>query len=317
MFIDIVSRLLPVFLIIGLGSVLRITKVIGDDMVDGLRTIIVNVSLPALLFLTFMRMEIKAEFIYIILVIFLFCVLLYVIGRLIVRFSGAYRDYIPFLVTGFEFGMVGTVFFGAAFGLENISYIAVIDLGQEIFIWFVYLSLLRFKENPTLTAKDTVSSFLKSPVIIGVLLGLLFNLLGLQKTFESGPLGNSVVTTLDYLTNLTIPLILIVIGHGLRFQRENLKDMSLFIGFRLIVVLSFAVLIDVVLLRSILQLPLMYSAALYTFVLLPPPFILPLFANSEKEHKALLNNTLVFYSGVSVILFSVFFIIFSMYSNIG
>ena len=38
--------------------------------------------------------------------------------------------------------------FASAYGLQNIGYIAVIDLGHEIFIWFVFLALLLILPPP-------------------------------------------------------------------------------------------------------------------------------------------------------------------------
>ena len=45
------------------------------------------------------------------------------------------------LITGFEYGMLAISLFGAAYGLDKIGYIAIVDLGHEIFIWFVFLPL--------------------------------------------------------------------------------------------------------------------------------------------------------------------------------
>ncbi|MFW5776774.1 MAG: AEC family transporter [Spirochaetota bacterium] len=319
MIADIVSQLLPIFIIIGIGTLLRVKNLLAPATMEQLKTLIINVSLPAVLFLSFFRMDLRPEMWLIATIVFVVCVLLYLFGRALAPVAGPFGAYLPFLSTGFEFGMMGAVFFGAAFGMDNMSYIAVIALGHEIFIWFVYFTLIRSKESPD-SAKESLGAavlrFLRSPIIIGIIAGLLLNVIGLERLLRGNPVGDGIVTSLEYLTGLTIPLILIVLGYGLRFRIDGLKQIALFSVLRLALVLAAAIAIDFLVFRALLDLPRLFSAALYTFVILPPPFILPLFVSptttAKHEQRALITNTLVFYSTLSIAVFAVFYVVFSL-----
>jgi len=41
------------------------------------------------------------------------------------------HEYFPFLVAGFEYGMLGVGLFGSAYSLEKIGYLAIMDLGMS------------------------------------------------------------------------------------------------------------------------------------------------------------------------------------------
>ena len=73
------------------------------------------------------------------------------------------HPYFPFLMTGFEYGMLGVSLFGSAYGLENIGYIAVADLGHELFIWFVFLALLLMTREGTPARRSLPGRFPARP----------------------------------------------------------------------------------------------------------------------------------------------------------
>lgn len=308
---DLLAKLFPLFLLLFIGVFLRKRELLHQDGSEALKQLVVHVALPAVLFLSFFRMEIRLELLFVVLAMFFLCILLYGIGRLLASRFSAYGEFAPFLFTGFEFGMMGTVFFAAAFGIEKMAYIAVIAFGHELFIWFVYLGLLKRREEPGGGLRASLSSFLRSPVIIGIFLGLCANLLSLENFFSSSTMGRGIMHSLDYLSALTIPLILIVIGYGIHFQMGGLKSAVRLLLVRMLVVLIPVLLIERLLFHGLLQLDPLYSAALYTFAVLPPPFILPLFINKAPGTKALINNTLVLYSLFSLFAFSLLSLFFT------
>jgi len=76
-------------------------------------------------------------------------------------------------MTGFEYGMLAISLFGAAYGLDKVGYIEVVDLGHEIFIWFVFLPMLLIKRDGVQKPREIIKTFISSPVVI-VLIGSLF-----------------------------------------------------------------------------------------------------------------------------------------------
>jgi hypothetical protein len=72
-------------------------------------------------------------------------------------------------MTGFESGMLGISLFGSAYGLSQVGYFAVVDLGHELFIWFFFLALLLAKRDGIRSPGRLFGAFIRSPVIIASL----------------------------------------------------------------------------------------------------------------------------------------------------
>ncbi len=117
--------------------------------------------------------------------------------------------------------MLGISLFASAYGLQNIGYIAVIDLGHEIFIWFVFLALLMMTRDSAQSPGQLFQSFLKSPVILGILAGILLNVAGVGHLLTDWPIIGGIMAALEFLASMTVPLILIIVGYGIQLNREG------------------------------------------------------------------------------------------------
>lgn len=67
---EILSKVLPVIFLIVIGALLRKTGFFKQDLVSGLKKIVVNISLPAVLFLTFAETTFESRYLLIFLSIF-------------------------------------------------------------------------------------------------------------------------------------------------------------------------------------------------------------------------------------------------------
>ena len=161
---EIISRVLPILLLIAIGFWLRRTNFISESTVGDLRMLVVNLALPAVLFTSFLEIEFDSNDVAIVVATFLLCVALYGFGRALQPHFGAGHEYFPFLMTGFESGMLGISLFGSAYGLSQIGYFAVVDLGHELFIWFFFLALLLAKRDGIQSPGRLFGAFIRSPV---------------------------------------------------------------------------------------------------------------------------------------------------------
>lgn len=305
--VQIISRVLPIFILIGLGSWIRRSNFLPERTIEDIKKITVNLALPAVLFISFLNTELKVAYLAIFGLIFLVCVALLWLGLFLKKQRQIPHPYFPFLMTGFEYGMLGISLFGSVYGLENIGYIAVIDLGHELFIWFVFLAFLLKEREGIQSTGQMVRAFFKSPVVIGILLGIILNIIGAQRILYDFPLTGAVMTTLQYLANLTIPLILMIIGYGLKLNRTGVKEALPVVVIRLVILIPLALLVNAALIRGILQLSPTFEAALFTLFILPPPFIVPLYVRPDlDEEKRYINNVLTLYTIVSIIIFTIY-----------
>lgn len=307
---QIVNRVLPILFLILLGNWTRRSNFLAESSIDDLRKIAVNLALPAVLFISFLRIEFQAAYLVIFGVMYALCLGLFWLGSFLQRKLNIPHPYFPFLMTGFEYGMLGVSLFGSAYGLEKFVYLAIADLGHEVFIWSFFLLLLLMKRDGVRDPGQVVRAFFKSPVVIAILAGIALNLAGGQAYLYDLPLTGALMATLEFLSNLLIPLILIIIGYGIKFDRYGLKDAFQVVLLRLVILIPLAFILSNFLVRDLLHLEKPLQAAIFTLLILPPPFIVPLFMRPElREEKRYVNNVLTVYTVISIAIFTVYFVL--------
>lgn len=304
----VLNQALPIFLLIGLGILLRRTGLLRTDAVDALKMLVVRAVLPAVLFPSFLDMELRPDFAWVFVLVFALCVGGWFAGRIITRALGIRRRYAPFLMTGYEYGMLGISLFAGAYGLSAVGVIAVTALGHEIFIWFVFFTLLMIERDGKAGVGATVRGFLLNPVIVAILGGIALNLLGVHTaTLQPLPVVGAFMRALGFLAPLTVPLILIVVGHGMIVERDGLSEALKVTLARLVLQGVAAWVAAVGVLGGLLGLDLRYQVALATLMILPPPFIVPLFMPNDAEATAerpLIMQVLTVHTLASLVVFA-------------
>jgi malate permease and related proteins len=306
---EIINQVLPILFLIALGYWIRQKQFLKESTIDDLRKIILNLALPAVLFVSFLNMEMKKSYLLIFGIIFLLCVFLLLIGFAIKKVFRIQYEYFPYLITGFEYGMLGISLFGAAYGLEKIGFIAVTALGHEIFIWFVFVPILLMKRDGAQKPSEIVKSFFSAPVILAILFSIMLNVFGFRDYFYQLPISGALIPTFEFLGSLTVPLILIIVGYGFSIDRSSLTDAIGVILIRLAVLLPTIYLINHFVINQYLHLEHFFEIALFTLFILPPPFIVALYAKTTivNKEKRYLNNVLTLHTAISVGIFLVYF----------
>jgi len=306
-FWDIISLLTPVILLIALGKLLNHVGILTEQAVMTMKKLIVNVGLPAVMFLSFSEVHLESRYIFIVLGIFLLNLILLFAGIPAARWTGQKSD--RFLFTGFEYGMLAYALFALVYGRANVPLIALIALGHELFIWFIYVPSIQNSVGEKASLPGILMGLAKSPIILGILLGLILNFLGVSEDFYALPVLSGVKETLETLGTLTGPLILLVLGAGLVFSRTGLNKALKVIALRLPLVGVLIYLVGYILFQQVLQLPIGFSVALAVLLLAPPPFVIPVFLPEEQDHSEL-NMVLALFTTVSLLLFLAVVVLF-------
>ncbi|NLW46499.1 MAG: permease [Firmicutes bacterium] len=300
--LTVISKVLPVIWLLFLGNILNRLNFIKQDTVNDLKKIVVNLSLPALLFMAFAETRLEQKYLYLVLVIFLTCVVMLFLGMFFKKIGKIENNYYPALFSGFETGMMGYSLFLTVYGAANMYQLALVDLGQVVFVFFVLVSYLGKLNGKTFSAKELALSFLKSPVIIAILFGILVGATGLTDVIKAFPLSNSFLETLQLLSGLTTSLICLVIGYELRINPKKIGFPLLTTLLRMGVLLLFAYLINTLLIDQVFHLGRGFQIALYAMFLLPPPFVIPIFMEDQGEsQKGLVLNTISIHIVLSII----------------
>jgi predicted permease len=297
--IDAFSRVLPVLLLVALGALFRRTGFLSAGAIDGLRKLVLNVTLPAALFLAFLNTDMEAKYAVIIVSVFGACLLMLALGPWLRRGVGVRSEAMPSLMAGFEAGMIGYALYSAIFGAENLYRFAVVDLGQVIFVFFVLAPVvMRWASGQAPPIAETAAAFVKTPVIIAIVAGVGGSLVGLADPLESNRITSAGLETLAMLAAVTTPAIAIVIGYSTSFSAGSLRDPMRTLAVRLPIWIVAAALFNWLVIDMWLGLDRLFQAAVMTMAVLPPPFVVPLYmarargrdVSDDPDHDYLANT---------------------------
>ena len=304
----IILKVLPIILILLLGVWMKKKAFINAEIVRGMKKITLSISLPCILFLTFFKAEIKPEFLLLSVVIFIACSLLFGIGLLVKKLQKSSNPFYPSLFTTFLTGPIGFPLFAAYFGAENLYRLALLDVGNSLFIFTVliaFLSTVSCRVNTTekKSMSTLLKNMLKSPLTMSMFLGILVSMSGFREQIERLPSAVALLEAMSLMANSAFSLTLLIIGYDLPFKFENFRKTMGTVLLRLAIMLPVAYLINTFLVVRWLGLDKIYQAALYTMFILPPPFIIPLSIVGECEYKEYVLNFISLHLLVSLFAF--------------
>ncbi len=287
------SSTLPILLMVILGMFLRKVHFFKDGTIDGIKKLVVNISLPLVLLNAFATMLFELRYVWIILSVFSACVIVMAASRKLGVFLHIPSRSFPFLMAGFEAGMMGYAIFGSIYGVENIPVFAIFDLGQVLFVFLVLVPTLGNKDGQRTDLKKIAMQFLKSPVILGIVAGILLNWSGIYPALAAFPLSSAVIQTTTILGSLTIPLVALVLGYDLKLNLNTIGNPLKTVAIRMAVWVGLGFLFNYFLVRQLLGLGAIYQAAAWILFVLPPPFVIPLFmTRSGESDRTYIANTL-------------------------
>jgi len=115
-----------------------------------------------------------------------------------------------------------------------------------------------------------------------------------------------VLRTVELVAGLTTPLIALIIGYEMQLQKDQLWQPLKTIGVRLLFWLPVGIAISVVLIDRVLQLDRGFQAAVLTMIILPPPFVIPLFIpEADQPNRTYVVNTLSLATVVTLFAFAI------------
>jgi predicted permease len=278
---ETLRTVLPVLLMLFLGSLCRRKAIISPDEIQALKTVAVQIALPAVLLHTFAVTQYTFRDVMIPLIMFTVCIAAWVLGKELGSHLHMNSPFVPFLTTGFEAGMLGYALFTLLYGNEQVASFARIDLGQVLFVFTLYKILLSRSEGKQIAAKTLVKEMVSSPIILAIAAGVLLGATGLYQALIPSGISALVDACTDFVSAPAAALILLAIGYDLVFDDIPWKDALSVVGLRLAImaVLGTAVFFT---LRQLFP-ELRSEAAVILMFLLPPPFVLPVFATGESQ----------------------------------
>lgn len=304
--IAVIETALPVFLALALGMLCRSRNFLSREGIDALKKVVVNVTLPFVLLNAFATAEYSAAALILPLMMFAICCLALALGFLIIRLSGMKSRLAPFLASGFEAGMLGYALFVLLFPEERVSQFALPDIGQTLFVFTLYKVLLSGKRDGKAIIKDMATT----PILWAVLAGVLIGATGLYGWMQQYQLSGILDAATSFLSAPTGMIILLTVGYDLVIRDIPWKKTGGLIAMRLAVM---AVCLGVMILlnRTVLN-GMLFEGAAVLMVLLPPPYVIPVFADEPAE-RVQISSALSALTLVTMLLFAVCTVLYQVF----
>lgn len=296
--IRVLETALPVLAALSLGMFCRRKAFLTREGVDALKKVVINLTLPFVLLNAFAGADYSGNTLILPILVFALCCLGLFLGKLLAALLKLPGRLPAFMATGFEAGMLGYALFALLFPKDSASNFAILDLGQTLFVFTVYKGLLSGRSGLKNVAKDAVTS----PILWAVAAGLLLGITGLYGQMQVIGIGGILDSLTSFLSAPTGMIILLTVGYDLVLKEISWKQTFRYILLRLA---SMAVLLLILIaINEYLLGHIMHTGAAVLLFLLPPPYVLPIFAD-EPGQRVAISSALSALTFVSLLLFAV------------
>lgn len=229
------EKTIAFILLIFLGVLLK-KKLDGSGEINGIKKIILNVALPATIFLALVSSELKSAYLYLpflalLLNFLLFWIMPFLLPLIGIEKSTPGNRTARLLMPSLAPGLSCFPFILEYLGEEHLAKAAMADLGNKFFVlvflyalaikWHIKISKQRSGEGISNIGK-LVKVLFTEPVTILLLLGIFLVTFG--KGIESFPVY--IAESLQRLSLMMTPLILLYIGLAVKFDRRQFWQIS-------------------------------------------------------------------------------------------
>jgi len=303
--INMLGPVLPIIVLVILGKILNYKQYILPATIAEIKKFLLNICLPCTLFNMTLFMHIEANsFLMIGLSYVMLCVFL--VGGKLCNFIPFLRNkFNPYICSGTGFMLVGMALYTMIYGTDNLEIYSFIGVGNELFVWTVYLVLFKFETSETHKFDlSTAKNIIKSPLILSMVFGMILNLLGVGDLLNSSEIGLGILKSITTLSGLASPLILVTLGYGLTFKAKYLKESMKLVISRLIVMFGLGFLFKFLVIDFFFEPSLILDLSFIGFFVLPPMFTLTLLVEgvSSEEEVEIVNSAIGISTIISIIL---------------
>lgn len=228
---DLLLVVLPAFIIFGTGYIGQ--KIFSLD-IKSVSTMALYLMLPFLTFDTFYTNDLNMEYLYMFILSILLTILLVIITLFIGKLIKSDKAHISAMMLGTVFPNSGN--YGApialfAFGTKAFNYAVIIMVIHSLIQTTIGIFIASYGSEKSTTIKEALMNVIKMPVLYGVVLGTLFQLLHID-------LPPTIVEGISLLGDASIPTVMLILGMQLteiKSQKFDYKYINTVTGIRMII----------------------------------------------------------------------------------
>jgi malate permease and related proteins len=234
------TKTISLILLIAIGYFFQ-KKIKSKDQLDGIKTIILSLALPSTILIALLQIDFKSELIIIPILSLGFNIIMYLLILKLPLQSifnipdNQYRTLVM-LIPSLAPGLSCFPFIIEFSGKEPLAMAALADVGNKIFVLIIsytiamkwYYEVNKSTEKGRIKIKEVLLSMLNEPVNIVIILSIVMLSFGL--TYQHFP--EAITLSIDRLSLLMTPLILLFIGLSMRLTWAQVKTILSFLFFR-------------------------------------------------------------------------------------
>lgn len=300
--VDVLQVVLPVAAMILLGILARKKRILSPAGVEDIKSLIVNICLPAVIFSTFYATEFTGTAVLLCAIMAVFTLGAWWIGGVVQRALHIEQPLASYLCTTIEGGMMGYALFILLFGQENLYHLALFDLGNTVIVFPVLLTSLRLRAQGAVSGREVVKSLI-TPINVAIAAGLAVNACGLGRVIHASVVGDVLGSVLSFVSGPTGALILLVVGFGLEFSDVRWSETLRTVAARMVIFGVCGVLVYRLVTFLLPSDPLYGFAVIMAFIL-PPSFVFSAYANGRRE-ESYVGSVLAVYTLLTLVGYSV------------
>ena len=280
-FFRVLQVVLPIAVPVMLGIFFKRKQILSAACVAGMKTLVMQFGIPCLLFNAYLTCSFGGETVLTMgLVLLLTLVLAFIAFWLRKTARWNYHN-LPMMFAVTEGGF-GVPMMLALFGIVHTFRIAAMDLAQTLVgVPIITILSADIADGPRL--KQILKKLVTVPVMIGMLLGLVFNFSGLGRILEpSGALG-VIISATEAVAAPVSTLLLLCVGYEFCVSPGNRKDVLTMAVGHVVIRAIFCGIIQLVLL-SIPGMAMETRWAVVLFSFLPPSFLTINLGKTDREN---------------------------------
>lgn len=305
--LGVLPTVLPVAASLLIGVVLRRSGLMSREGVNAIKTIVSNVTLPALLLGIFARVDYSPYSLIQTAMVYLMCMASVYLGRLLQKPLGLRSPFAPMTCAGYEGGMLGYALLALLYGAGNSAEFAVLDLGGGLFINTIFRIQLNQISSRKSSGREIVREVFTSPAVLGILGGVLLGATGIYARLPQWGLEEIFTDVTDFIGAPTSAIILFSVGYDLSFAELKKPACLKTLLLRLItqaVMLALAIPFCLFVLHT----SQMTINALILLCLLPCSYMLPVFSD-EPEERSYISGAISVQTIFTILAFAVMAVI--------
>ena len=297
--VSILKIVLPLIVSLGIGFFARKRALFSAEAIEGMKTLVMKIALPAMLFGLFFTAEYSVSILLFAATMFTLGFVGLGLGFLLGRFLDKRSPMLRYMTTGWEVGMLGYALYALLFGTENLRFMALMDFGHVLFIFSGFTAALNIRLG--CSPKESAKALLTNPIPWAMLSGAILAILGVSRALAPSGATALIKSLCDFISAPLSCVILIVVGYGISFSKKNFATAAVSVVLRLLVCGALC-LAALAFLGALLPISDAIRWAIVIIFLTPAPFILTMYTETEQE-RADVSMSLSLQTIVSVLIF--------------